>query len=94
MAINSLSADLDEAWKLALTRGVRSTNGVCPICIVPKDKQHNLSKCWPLRNTCHAREVVGEAEMVAGRPCHKTKAEKLLREHGYYPMTVSVSFML
>jgi hypothetical protein len=93
-AINSLSADLDEAWKLTLTRGVRSTNGVCPICIVPKDEQHDISKCWPLRNTRHATEIVREAETIASQPRSKTRAEKLLREHGYYLITVSHSFLV
>lgn len=83
-AINAISADLDEAWKLTLTRGVTSSFGVCPICHVPKNCQHDLDQPWPLRNTAHARDLYNKATSLLSRPRNKGRAEKLLHDNGYY----------
>lgn len=80
--------DMEEAWLITLTRGVWSNDGVCPVCFVPHDKQHDVKKHWPRRNTKHAQEVYKQALSLANQPRKLGKSEELLKKYGMVLMPV------
>lgn len=93
-AIHALSMDLDEAWKATLTQGVGSNAGVCPICEVPHEAQHDLTVCAPIRSATALREVVAKAKSLSQQRGKIGEAKSLLQEHGTYPLNVSICWFL
>jgi Plavaka transposase len=83
------STDLEEAYMLTLLRGPSSSNGVCPVCFVPHDEQHNLGHQWPLRSSHRARMVYGEARSHLGRRGGIGASKELLKNNGMYLVEVS-----
>jgi len=67
---------------MALIRGFR---GLCPcvICLVPQEKQRNVSKQYPLRTQVGTQAILEKAKNLA-----KGEAEQLLKENGLHPVEV------
>ena len=64
---------------------IRGTNGKCPcpVCLVPKDEQHNLGKTFRERTAFQSQTVVEHAMNLP----HET-AEKHLKKNGLRPIRV------
>jgi hypothetical protein len=86
--------DLEEAYVLTLLRGPSSIFGVCPICHVPHNHQHNItgSSSWELRNSHHARTVYNEARSLLSHRGGVTMSNELLKNNGTYLIEVSKNF--
>ena len=65
---------------------IQGTNGkcLCPVCLVPKDEQHDLGKTFRERTAAQSQAVV---EHTMHLP-HET-AEKRLKKNGLRPIRVS-----
>jgi len=88
-SVLTLSLDLEEAWYLTLTRGVKSNFGVCPICLCPGSEQHDIGKHWPRRTTENRRHLYNEVESLLQQPRNKGRVEDLLMKEGQYQIQVS-----
>ena len=74
---------------MALIWGVQS-KFPCPVCLVPKDEQSNLSKLFPLRSASQSQYIVGKAEAQE----RQADAEELLKAYGLRGVKVSNIFRL
>lgn len=87
--ILALMLDLEEAYLVALVRGVRSTNGVCPKCHVTTDQQSNHACQSALRSVEAHRKAFEEAVKLAEGPWGgKGKAEEIMHGLGLYMIFV------
>ena len=64
---------------------IRGTNGKCPcpVCLVPKDEQHNLGKTFRERTAFQSQTVVEHAMNLP-----RETAEKHLKKNGLRPIRV------
>ncbi len=51
---------------MALTRGVKS-HFPCPICLVPSDRQKNVSETYPQRTPQEAQDILAKEQTKAER---------------------------
>ncbi|KDQ05511.1 hypothetical protein BOTBODRAFT_122711, partial [Botryobasidium botryosum FD-172 SS1] len=63
------------------TRG-KDGNFPCPICLVPKDCQHDLSEEWPERSAAQSQQAYEDATYLYSQPRKKGQADQRLKDLG------------
>ncbi|KIJ09892.1 hypothetical protein PAXINDRAFT_164338 [Paxillus involutus ATCC 200175] len=74
-----LSADYEEQCMMSLIRG-RSGKCPCPVCLVPLEELHDLSKSFPLRSQTEAQEALTAWEE------NQARGEAILKKLGLRPV--------
>ncbi|KAJ6588426.1 hypothetical protein B0H19DRAFT_1099256 [Mycena capillaripes] len=72
-----LACDYEEACVMALTRGSQA-HYPCPICLVHKDDQHNLSLPFQMRNSQETQEIIQQARLLK----RADNREEMLKSYG------------
>ncbi|KAF8593698.1 hypothetical protein BDV93DRAFT_584062 [Ceratobasidium sp. AG-I] len=68
-----ISVDYAELMRVLFMRGTQSTFQ-CPVCLVPRDKLHDLTCLWPLRSNTGTIDLLQKVQNTA----NKLEKEKLL----------------
>ncbi|EIW83675.1 hypothetical protein CONPUDRAFT_50298, partial [Coniophora puteana RWD-64-598 SS2] len=80
-----LSADYEEQTTMVLNRGAGG-NHPCPVCLVPKNQQHDLFQRFPQRSEVETKDIVIEYNQPDVKPADKRRLGARLDELSVRPV--------